>query len=735
MVARSLAVLVIALAGTLGPVTVAGAARNGPIAWEQLTHAGPATVESDSAGGEIRDLLGPAVLRAGPGVFSPTGDRYAYNGIGRGGLSRVFVAHLFGGRAGTQEELLTQTGSSGFRISDWSADASRVLYYYEEDFGRTDIAPEHHLAVNHVDIPGGATTPVVLPRGIVPFAGGSFFPDSRTIAIAATLQLLGSGGPGTLLRANADGGDLSPIATDLKLDGIDGVPHEPAVSPDGTKIAYSLDLTPPGRGVAADLASLVVINADGSGRRVLTRGHRDTRPQWSPDGHMLTFQRQTRLTRDCGSSGICYFEYEVFVIGADGRGEANFSNAPPYNFAPDWQPARPSSTPAQTAPLVTVLQSGASLPLAPGKSVSLQVLCPNGPKACAGVATLLAGKHEVVRKRFRVRPGRSSVVRARVKGRTLDTKAPVALRLVTRAGRRRYRTQPITLKRLAGLDLVCPPTGRADQPLLFRGRLRAPGKARARVLSAHLENEATGIALDRPVTTAKNGTFGLLAPLPSDGTWTVSLAWMGDHSAFGRAVACRVVLRGPPRVEIARPGAGAVVVADTDLALEGAGSDAVDGLLGPAALTWTIDGVAAGSGRTLTARVHALGHHVVTLTAINAAGISGSASVGIDVVRPVTSPAVSIVAPADGADLPKAPTDFVAEASDAYDGRLAGGALTWRDQYTPDAGPPVDAALGTGEHVTAQLYGGASGTDHVITVTATNSAGTTRSASITVHAN
>ena len=226
----------------------------------------------------------------------------------------------------------------GFRISDWSPDGARILFYYEDNYGREDVAPLHQLETVGL-APGSGGIPVILPRGLVPFAGGSFFPDSQTIAFAAELQLLGPG-LAALFRSHFNGRDVTPIPTDLKLDGIDGVPHDPAVSPDGTKIAYSLDLSPRGRGAATDLASLVVINADGSGRHVLTRGHRDTQPRWSPDGRMLTFQRQTVLLRDCGSSSACYYEYEVFVIGADGRGEVNFSNAPPYNLAPDWRAAR-----------------------------------------------------------------------------------------------------------------------------------------------------------------------------------------------------------------------------------------------------------------------------------------------------------------------------------------------------------------------------------------------------------
>src|SRR3954451_10182809 len=122
MATRSFAVVVLAFAAALACVPAAGAARNGPIAWEQLPHSGPVIVESDSAGGELRDLL-PG---GGTGVFSPTGDRYAYQGIGRGGVDRVFVAHLLGGRAGEREELLQGGEHQGFRISDWSRDGARV---------------------------------------------------------------------------------------------------------------------------------------------------------------------------------------------------------------------------------------------------------------------------------------------------------------------------------------------------------------------------------------------------------------------------------------------------------------------------------------------------------------------------------------------------------------------------------------------------------------------------------
>jgi hypothetical protein len=104
------------------------------------------------------------------------------------------------------------------------------------------------------------------------------------------------------------------------------------------------------------------------------------------------------------------------------------------------------------------------------------------------------------------------------------------------------------------------------------------------------------------------------------------------------------------------------------------------------------------------------------------------------VLRPVTEPTVAIVAPKDGADLPKGPTDFTAQASDPYDGPLSGSSITWRDHFTPVGGPSHDDAMGSGEHVRKTLFADTTGTFHTITATATNSAGTPKSASITVTA-
>ncbi|HKV67281.1 MAG TPA: hypothetical protein VJN72_04270, partial [Gaiellales bacterium] len=66
-------------------------------------------------------------------------------------------------------------------------------------------------------------------------------------------------------------------------------PSQPAFSPDGTRVAFSVQesFSRPDRGVAS---RIWVAHADGSGARQATRGPgSDTSPGWSPDGRVLAF--------------------------------------------------------------------------------------------------------------------------------------------------------------------------------------------------------------------------------------------------------------------------------------------------------------------------------------------------------------------------------------------------------------------------------------------------------------
>jgi Tol biopolymer transport system component len=97
------------------------------------------------------------------------------------------------------------------------------------------------------------------------------------------------GGQSGIFVANADGSRARLLAADGGL---------PIWSPDGRKVAF---LTSPVPGIW-------VVNADGTGRRLVVRGVRPNVLGWSPDGRKLVF--------DAGSA----YDQHVFVVDASGTG-------------------------------------------------------------------------------------------------------------------------------------------------------------------------------------------------------------------------------------------------------------------------------------------------------------------------------------------------------------------------------------------------------------------------------
>lgn len=139
----------------------------------------------------------------------------------------------------------------------------------------------------------------------------NWFPDSRTIVLAAETGT----GKADIVRMDVDGGGRDTLTDSPATD------SAPAVSPDGTRIAFESDRD--------GNYEIYVMDVNGRNQTRLTNDPaRDGAPAWSPDGRRIAFtsDRDNRAGAD------------VYVMNADGTGlerlTTDLSNWAPQ-FSPD----------------------------------------------------------------------------------------------------------------------------------------------------------------------------------------------------------------------------------------------------------------------------------------------------------------------------------------------------------------------------------------------------------------
>jgi Tol biopolymer transport system component len=103
-----------------------------------------------------------------------------------------------------------------------------------------------------------------------------------------------------LLTVLPDGSGLEPLTA------TPGVEEAQASwSPDGARVAFRV-----GTAGTSDVLQIAVMNADGSGRTVLTGGDRhNSQPAWSPDGRQIVFRHSVPGDDLSG---------DIWIMGADG---------------------------------------------------------------------------------------------------------------------------------------------------------------------------------------------------------------------------------------------------------------------------------------------------------------------------------------------------------------------------------------------------------------------------------
>jgi Tol biopolymer transport system component len=124
----------------------------------------------------------------------------------------------------------------------------------------------------------------------------------------------------------------SPTNRPKRLTAGPGGGNWPDWSPDGAKIAF-VRLLPPGEGYPdyQRNAEIFVMNANGSGKTNLTRNAAsDATPAFSPDGKYIAFSSDRAEPHSGGRS-------DIWKMGADGSHPTQLA-AESFNWEPDWQP-------------------------------------------------------------------------------------------------------------------------------------------------------------------------------------------------------------------------------------------------------------------------------------------------------------------------------------------------------------------------------------------------------------
>jgi TolB protein len=81
--------------------------------------------------------------------------------------------------------------------------------------------------------------------------------------------------------------------------------------------------------------TLYVVNADGSGKKILTHAAWNIEaPAWSPGGEKLAFERRVSPL----NKGQCACDIDLFVMNADGSGQQNLTRNPVIDRRPVWSP-------------------------------------------------------------------------------------------------------------------------------------------------------------------------------------------------------------------------------------------------------------------------------------------------------------------------------------------------------------------------------------------------------------
>ena len=138
-----------------------------------------------------------------------------------------------------------------------------------------------------------------------PVLGGSprVSPDGSLILVSSDRS-----GTSQLYSARVDGSDVRQLTSDS------AGAHSANWSPDARLVVYSSG------------TQIVVVGADGTGRRVISDAKGNQTPSWSPDGSKIVF-----------SAGV-FPSLTIHTMNADGTDRKSIATSPGFDYDPAWSP-------------------------------------------------------------------------------------------------------------------------------------------------------------------------------------------------------------------------------------------------------------------------------------------------------------------------------------------------------------------------------------------------------------
>jgi Tol biopolymer transport system component len=299
-------------------------------------------------GGTPKRIANPQRQRRFDPVYSPDGRRIAYDVVDPNGRGDLYTMRT----DGTGITRLTHTRSLEILAQPtWSPDGSSIVYSDRIPQSREALfvvradgsaAPRRltHPGKKELDgraawSPNGRT--IVFQRGnqlwTIPARGGRehilrpvvFYanPDS----ISPSLLAADRAGPGTKSvfgSATTDIYLLSPGRNPRKLTSDPGNDRDPALSPDGSRVAFASDRDRRGR---ESFGSIYVVGANGAGLKLLVT--HAGQPAWSPDGKLIAY-----------TDGTDEPAPKIAVVRPNGTGAHDLTSADIFDdeTSPAWSP-------------------------------------------------------------------------------------------------------------------------------------------------------------------------------------------------------------------------------------------------------------------------------------------------------------------------------------------------------------------------------------------------------------